>query len=133
MSRVRVLAAGRRAAEAGMIDTCRITRRTSTLTDETTGKPAGGTIGEIYTGKCRIQRAESQGQRQEVAEASLVLLRLELQLPVDASLGLQEADDVEVLTCVHDPDMTARRFKVRDLAHKSEATARRIQCLEVTS
>jgi hypothetical protein len=132
MSRATALAAGRRAAEAGMIDSCRITRVTSTLVDERTGKAAGGTIDLVYEGRCRIQQAQAEGQREDIAEASLVLLRLELQLPATTT-GIREGDDAEILTSVNDPDLAGRTLKVRDLAHKSEATARRIQCMEVTS
>lgn len=131
MSRASILAAGRRAAEAGMVDTCRIRRTIQEDTDESTGVITPVKV-DIYAGPCRIQQAQGQGQRQDVAEASLVLLRLELQLPMSV-IGLQEGDEAEILTSVNDGDLVGRVFRIRDLAHKTEATARRVQCMEVTS
>ncbi|MET7395618.1 DUF6093 family protein [Dactylosporangium sp. NPDC005572] len=131
MSRESVLAAGRRAAERGMVDTCRITRVTAVDTDETTGETTS-VVETLYDGRCRVQRRGSEAQRENIGEASLVLLRVELQLPMSAA-GLREGDDVEMTTSVNDPDLVGRTFRVRDVPDKTDATARRLTCVEVTS
>jgi hypothetical protein len=130
MSRATVLAAGRRAAEAGMTDTCTITRRTGT-TDPVTGVPSTSDT-PLYDGVCRVQAARAEAQRQDIGEDHELLLRLEIQLPVAGTEGLQVGDIVTITAAVNDADLTGRVFRIRDLAHKSEATARRVQVIEVT-
>jgi hypothetical protein len=39
---------------------------------------------------------------------------------------------VTITTSVNDPDLTGRVFAVNELAHKTEATSRRIGVIEVT-
>lgn len=130
MSRASVLARGRTAAEAGMVDACTIRRKTG----ESTG--AGGivtpTYSTLYTGKCRVQQAAAQAQQQDPGEAYVLMLRLEVQLPMSVT-GLQTEDEVTITASVHDPDLVGRVFLIRDLAHATHKTARRVQVLERTS
>jgi hypothetical protein len=130
MSRASVLARGRVAAEAGMVDTCTIRRRTGTSTDRDTGAtiPVYATQ---YTGKCRVQQATAQAQQAEAGQDHLLLLRLEVQLPMSVT-GLEVGDEVTIDTSAHDADLPGRVFTVRDLAHKTHATARRVQVIEKT-
>lgn len=131
MFRAAALAAGRRAAEQGMVDTCAITRVAATSTNPTTGAVTE-TPTAVYSGRCRLQQREVQGNRVDVGETSVILLRLELQLPMSV-VGLQEGDQVTAVTSASDPDLVGRIFRIRDLAHKTDATARRVQITEVTS
>ena len=62
----------------------------------------------------------------------MLLLRLEVQLPMTVT-GLRVSDEITIDTSAHDPDLVDRVFLVRDLAHKSHATARRVQVTEKTS
>lgn len=131
MSRASVLARGRVAALAGMADTCRITRVTGTVTDPDTGvQEVGYTL--IYEGVCRVQQRSASGARPaDAGEAYLLMLRLELQLPNSAT-GIAVGDTATITACVNDADLVVREFRVRELAHKSEATARRLGVEEVT-
>lgn len=132
MTRGSVLARGRAAAEAGMLDACTIRRASGGgTTDPITGYPTQ-TYSTVYTGKCRVQQAQAQAARQEVGEDHLLLLRLEVQLPVAGSEGLQVGDEITVTAAAADTDLLGRVFVIHDLAHKSEATARRVQCTERT-
>lgn len=131
MSRASVLARGRAAAQAGMVDTCTIRRVTHTQTSTIDGAVTYD-YATVYNGPCRIQQTTAQGQEEEAGEARLVLLNLQLQLPMTVT-GLQEADQVTLTASVNDPDLVGRVFLIRDLAHKSEATARRVQITEATS
>ncbi|HEY9484190.1 MAG TPA: DUF6093 family protein, partial [Micromonosporaceae bacterium] len=54
MSRASVLARGRAAALAGMVDACLIERMTGTTTDPDTGQVTE-TWSTTYTGPCRVQ------------------------------------------------------------------------------
>lgn len=131
MSRESVLARGRSAAEAGMVDACTITRKTGRTTDTTTGQVTD-TTATLYTGKCRVQQAQAQAQREDAGEDRLLLLRLEVQLPVDGTEGLKVGDAITITASVHDPDLPGRVFTVHDLAHATHKTARRVQCVERT-
>jgi hypothetical protein len=74
----------------------------------------------------------ASGQPTDVGEAALVLLRLEVQLPMSV-VGLAEGDEVTITASTLDPDLVGRVFVVRDLAHKTHATARRVGVVEKTS
>lgn len=131
MRRVEVfLRQGRRAAERRMVDTCRIDRKTGTTRDDESGTIIP-TFTKVYEGKCRMQQAVSgQANEQDQGQDRLLLLRTELQLPIPV-INLKVGDTVVMLSSL-DPDLVARVFTIRDLAHKTEATARRVQCTERT-
>lgn len=133
MSRASVLARGRVAAEAGMVDTCTITRSTVTGVNGQTGAQTIATT-TLYTGPCRVhQRVPGGARGTNVGEANLLMLRSEVQLPVSAATdGLQVGDKITITAAVNDPDLTGRVLQIRELAHKSEATARRLGVEEVT-
>jgi hypothetical protein len=130
VSRASVLARGRLAAEAGMVDACTVRRRTGTATDPDTGATTP-TYASLYAGKCRVQQATAQAQQTEAGQDYLLLLRLEVQLPMSVT-GLQVGDEVTITASAHDADLPGRVFTVRDLAHKTHATARRVQVIEKT-
>lgn len=131
MSRASVLARGQAAAEAGMVDACVIRRRTGSTTDPDTGvsTPAYATL---YTGKCRVQNARAEAGREEAGQDFLLVLRLEVQLPVAGTAGLQAGDQITITSATHDADLVGRVFRIHDLAHKSEPTARRVGVIELT-
>ncbi len=129
MSRASVLALGRAAAEAGMVDACTIRRRAGETTDPDTGDVTPD-WGDVYAGKCRVQQSVVQSQQQQPGGDFVLVLRLEIQLPMTVT-GLQVGDEVTITASVHDPDLPGRAFRIRDLAHKTEATARRVQAIEI--
>jgi hypothetical protein len=125
-----VLERGRAMAEALMVDECVIRRRTG----ETTG-PGGvvtPTYDPVYSGRCRLQQPATTAQEQESGEASLLMLRFELQVPMSV-VGVQADDEVLMTTSAHDPDLVGREFLVRGLSHKTHAVMRRLQLEERTS
>lgn len=125
------LARGRAAVQALMVDTCTITRVTGSSTDPGTGVVTETTT-EVYAGRCRVQGSKAgQGVRMDPGETSVVMLRLEVQLPMSV-VGLAEGDEVTVTASVHDEDLVGCRFRIHDLAHKTHATSRRVLVTEVT-
>lgn len=131
MSAASALAAGRRAAESLMVDACTIRRTVSEATDRATGQVTP-TQTVVYSGKCRLRQREAQGRRDDIGEASHVMLRLELQLPMSV-VGVESGDEVTVDSSAHDPDLVGRVLVVQDIAHKTHATSRKLQVTEVTS
>jgi hypothetical protein len=132
MSRASVLARGRTAAEAGMADACTIRRASgSGTTDPVTGVPSQ-TYTTLYSGKCRVQQQVAIARPHDVGEDRVWLVRFDLQLPMATSAGLEVGDRVTITASVADPDLTGRVFMVNELAHKTEATSRRVGIIEVT-
>jgi hypothetical protein len=123
MSRVSVLLRGRRAAEAGMVDTCSVRRQSGETTDDNTGEVTQ-TWADVYTGRCRVQQRTITAEDETPGQDFQLLSRLELQLPI-AAPALQVGDEVTI-TASGDPQLIDQVLIVRDLAAKSEATARRI-------
>lgn len=115
-----------------MADACTIRRTSgSGATDPDTGYPTQ-TYTQLYAGKCRVQQAQAQAQREDVGEDHLLLLRLEVQLPVAGTEGLQVGDEITMTAAANDADLVGRVFRIHDLAHKTDPTARRVQCIERT-
>lgn len=130
MSRASALARGRIAAEAGMVDACTIIRIGERVTDTTTGEVTEPAT-TLYTGKCRVQQAKADARTEDVGEDHLLMLRIEVQLPMPVT-GLEVGDRITITASAYDADLPGRVFLVHDLAHKSHATARRVQCVEET-
>lgn len=117
-----------------MVDVCTIRRRdfAGDVTDPVSGDVTKAYVSpNPYTGRCRVQQTLAQAQQQDAGEDYTLLLRLEIQLPVDASEGLVVGDEVTITASI-DPDLIGRVFLIRDLFHKTHATSRRIQCTERT-
>jgi hypothetical protein len=135
MSATSAVLAGRRAAEALMVDTCTIRRVTGQATDDTTGKVTP-TYSTIYSGKCKLQALGSQGQAparpHSIAEAQVFLQQIELHVPMSVT-GVQADDLVTVTASSLDADLVGRTWHVRALSHKSFQTARRFGLEEVLS
>lgn len=126
------LARGRAAAEALMVDTVTITRTTGSTTDPDTGVVTP-TTATVYSGRAKIQQSESPtGEFKNLGEASVLVVRLELHLPVSAA-GVLVDDVVAVTASVLDPDLVGKRLVIRSVAHKTFLTARRCDVTEVTS
>ena len=133
MSRVSVLAAGRRAAEAGMVDACAIVRTTGTSTNRDTGVVTPTTV-TVYSGPCRVQEIFGFARDTQPApdQGQLARYRI-LQLPVDTSEDVRAGDQVTVTACVNDADLVGAVMVVRDQSGKTEGTSRRIGVEELTS
>lgn len=129
MSRASVLARGRAAAEAGMVDACTVEREGDPVTDANGDVTRPATT--FYTGPCRVQQHPATADAKDIGQDNLLLLRIEVQLPMSVT-GLEVGDVITVTASAYDPDLPGRAFRVHDLAHKSEATARRVQCIERT-
>lgn len=114
-----------------MVDTCTITYSTGSAVDDLTGVSTT-TYAVRYSGPCRVQQPSGQGQVVEAGEVEPVLLRLELQLPVAGTTGIERGDRVVIDTAAHDADLVGRVFRVQDLSHKTHATSRRLSVQETT-
>lgn len=114
-----------------MVDECTVRRQTGVTTHPTTGVDTP-TYAVVLTGqKCKVQTRGNWGESREIGEAALVILSIEVHFPI-AVTDLQVRDEVTIDASVHDPDLVGRVLRIKDLHHKSYATARRVMCQEVT-
>lgn len=127
------LARGRAAAESLMVDTCTITRTTGETTNEDTGVVTP-TTATVYTGRCRIQQSQlgADSTPSDPGEAYVRLVAFELQVPMSV-VGLRVQDVITITASALDPDLVGRAFNVLGLAHKTHATARRVQVQEIAT
>ena len=130
MTRASVLARGRAAAEAGMVDTCTVRHRTGSTTDPDTGASAP-TFSTLYSGPCMVQNSRPLARPTDAGQDYLLMLWLDVYVPT-AVTGLQVGDEVTITAATHDADLVGRVFRIHDLAHKSFATARRLGVIEKT-
>lgn len=129
MSRATVLARARHAAEAGMVDACTIRRPAGETTDDYGNTTPAYT--SVYTGRCRIQQRATLAEEENVGQARQLMVRAEIQLPMTVT-GLEPEDEVTITASVSDPDLPGRVFVVRDLAHGTDKSARRVGVVERT-
>lgn len=132
MSRVTVLAAGRKAAEAGMVDTCTVRRVTGEAIDDFSGTITKTYLSpDPYAGKCRVKQVQALPETHEAGEDYVTLSRLQLQLPV-AAVGVQVGDEVHMTSSLNDPELAGKVLRIRGTAEGTEITARRFEVTEVT-
>lgn len=132
MSATSVTLRGQNAALALMNDAVTITRITGQTTNTQTGAVTN-TTSTIYTGQAKVQQLVSGGLARpaSVGEAQVWQLPLHVHVPMTVT-GVNVGDIVTVTASVLDPDLVGRSFWVKELFHKSYATARRLGLEEVT-
>lgn len=126
----RLLARGRAAAGRWMVDACTIQHPTGATLNTANGVITP-TYTTVYSGPCEMQGSMSPSG-QEVAEAHLAVLSPTLKVPIEV-VGVVEGDLVTMTASRNDPELPGKTFRIKGPSHKSSATARRFQCIEVTS
>ena len=115
-----------------MLDTITVSRKTGETTDPETGDITP-TVVTVYTGKGKIQQAAVPvGAPQDVGQASVQVMHMQLHLPI-AATGVLIDDVATVTASVLDPDLVGRTFTIRSLDHKTFLTARRMDVQELGS
>lgn len=130
MSMESALYRGRRRIEGRMVDMCLVRRRTGQTTSSS--GVITPTFSTIYSGKCRIQADSETGAEKEVGQARIMITKLTLQIPISAP-ALKDGDEVSISQSLYDERLVGRKYIVRDVPAKTEATARRVGMIEVTS
>lgn len=120
----------RQAAEALMIDACRITRDGEPVWDEETGENAAEQI-ITYEGKCRLRLRDTQPQDLTQAGIIAVVVEFVVSIPVTGTEDVAAGQTVEMTVCLEDSALVGRRYRIgADLAG-SLMTARRLPVKEV--
>jgi hypothetical protein len=124
---------GRVAAEANMLDTCTVRRKTGESVNDTTGVVTP-TYSVVYSGKCKLQRSPVAGdQRRTVGEASVVVAAVSLHLPIVGSEAVATEDVATIDTAALDAALPGKVFRISGPADGSFKTARRLPVIEVAS
>lgn len=114
-----------------MIDACIIDRQTGETTDDYGNVTP--TYETVYEGKCRIMSWAVVTTSPDVGQQRVDLLRFFVHVPVSAR-GIRVSDRV-TMTSSRDPELLeeGRNFRIENLAHKTDQTARRLPVEEIVS
>lgn len=105
-----VLGMGRRMAESRMTDTCKVTRISRGVLNESTGKHPE-TVTQVYTGPCRVKYSSMTPKDIEAGSQLLVLGTPEVHVPAGTA-GFLPDDLVEITGSVTRADQVGRIFTV---------------------
>ena len=130
MSAVSATLRGRAAAEALMLDSCKVERPGDPVTDPESGNVTPS-MSPVYEGKCKVQQTMSQGANPSAGSHAFTIQDSRVDFPVSA--GPLMVDDVVTITASElDPQLVGTVFRVAELFHKTYATAQRTRVDEVT-
>jgi hypothetical protein len=134
MSVLDLLAEGRAAAEAIMLDACTITRVTGPEgpLDPDTGLREPAPTETVYSGKCKVQTYEPHETARESGEHVFTEQRYHLHLPIGVG-PVKVGDTAEIIATAADPQLVGRSYRIAALHHKSLATAQRLLVDEITA
>jgi hypothetical protein len=119
---------GRIAAEALMVDSCAITRRSGSTVDPETGVITP-TYTTVYTGPCRLRLPTATARPLTVGEAQEFTQHPTLSLPA-LTTGVEIDDIVTITASALMPALVGRVFHVRGKPSQTHMTAGRFEVLE---
>lgn len=140
MSAITAIRAGRRRAEALMVDQCTIRRTTGPpgpLQPDGTRDPAPTEV--IYgpdvlphRGKCKVQTFEPHESKPESGDHVFTVQRYSLHIPADATQVAVD-DRAQITASQLGPNLVGRTYRISGLHHKSLATSQRLLIDEVVA
>lgn len=130
MGAAEAVLAGRREAEALMVDVCVVRRQTGKATDPVTGRVVP-VLAPVYSGACKVQQTMAQSNTTVSGDYQFTLQNTRLDVPVSAG-PLRVNDTVELTSSALDPQLVGRVYRVVELFHKTFATSQRTRVEEVT-
>lgn len=115
-----------------MRDFCTITRPSAGEWDEASGiyVPPGAPV-TLYSGPCRVRRPNVAEREALAGDADWTLTGAVVSIPVDKTTDDLLGATVHVEHCEMDLALTGRDLKVTGPHAQSQATARRLRCVEV--
>ena len=130
MDAASLLLRGRRAAEALMIDTCRITRRTGELvTDPETGEVTNSTE-TVYEGPCKVQSSNSSTASPEAGGAVFTVVSRQVHIPVNAA-QVRDGDEVTITASALNSFTVGKVYRVEGFTPDTFDTAFRLPVKEI--
>ena len=129
MSAVDAVLAGRREAEALMLDSCDVMRPGEPVTDPETGNVTDSTT-EVYAGKCKVQSKDSSVATPDVAGASFVVVSRQVHIPAGVA-DVRNGDVITVTASLLNPFGVGKQYRVEGFTPDSYETAARIPVKEL--
>jgi hypothetical protein len=126
------LGTARARAESLMSSTCTIRARATgePTTDSTTGAVTPAVGATVYSGKCRVRPAGTQGSTAEAGGAEVFTFDYLISVPFSVT-GVAEGHRLTV-TASADPALVGVTLEVQKVDRGEHITARRLSCNEVT-
>jgi hypothetical protein len=123
-----LLKRGRRAAEALMVDACRITALGETVTDYHTGQVTRERT-TVYEGPCKVQSKVQAGAVVEAGEASFTVVSGEVHIPFGAA-DVMDGHEVELTSSLFNRFAVGKVYRVHGFTPDSWDTAFRLPVKE---
>ncbi|MFB8368581.1 DUF6093 family protein [Pseudarthrobacter sp. NPDC055928] len=124
MSAEAAVLAGRREAEALMVDACTITRPGEPVTDPDTGDVTNSST-EVYSGKCKVQSKDSATSNPEAGEATFTVVSRQVHIPANAA-DVQDGDVVTITASLLNAFTVGKQYRVSGFEPDSFDTAFRL-------
>jgi len=130
MTAVEATLRGRRAAEALMVDECRITAPGETVTDPDTGEVTNERT-VVYEGRCKVQSREGAATNPEAGEHSFTVVSRQVHIPVNAA-DVRDGYEVEITASLLNAFTVGKVYRVEGFTPDSFDTAFRLPVVEIT-
>ena len=131
MTAVEATLRGRTAAEALMVDACRITSGGEVVTDPQTGEVTRGRT-TVYEGKCKVQSKDSAVSNPEAGGATFTVVSRQVHIPVNAA-EILDGHEVEITASLLNAFTVGKVYRVEGFTPDSFDTAYRLPVKEITS
>jgi len=129
MSAVEATLRGRQAAEALMVDTCRITSAGDVVTDPDTGEVTN-TRTTVYEGKCKVQSKDSATSTPEAGGATFTVVSRQVHIPANAA-EIHDGYEVEITDSLLNSFTVGKVYRVSGFTPDTFDTAFRLPVKEV--
>ena len=129
MSAAEAVLAGRREAEALMIDTCTITRSGEPVTDPSTGVVSNGSV-QVYAGKCKVQSKDASTATPDAAGASFTVVSRQVHIPANTA-DVKDGDVVTITASALNAHTVGKQYRVEGFTPDTFETATRLPVKEI--
>ena len=129
MSAVEATLRGRQAAEALMVDTCRITSAGDVVTDPDTGAVTRERT-TVYEGKCKVQSKDSATSTPEAGGATFTVVSRQVHIPANAA-EIRDGYEVEVTGSLLNSFTVGKVYRVEGFTPDTFDTAFRLPVKEI--
>ena len=120
---------GRAAAEALMVDSCRITSGGEPVTDPDTGNVTN-TRTLVYEGKCKVQSKDSATANPEAGGALFTVVSRQVHIPANAA-EIHDGYEVEITASLLNSFTVGKVYRVSGFTPDSFDTAFRLPVKEI--
>jgi len=129
MSAADVVLAGRREAEALMVDSCRITSAGDVVTDPDTGEVTR-TRTTVYEGRCKVQSKDSATSNPEAGGATFTVVSRQVHIPANAA-EIHDGYEVEITGSLLNSFTVGKVYRVAGFTPDTFDTAFRLPVKEI--